>query len=302
MSTRDQEALLRTDLPGLTLARRGKVRDVYDLGEHFLIVATDRISAFDVVLPNGIPEKGKILTQLSVFWFEQLAVENHLVTANVSEMPDPLPTHSDQLDGRSMLVRKLDIVPVECVVRGYLAGSGWKEYRESQSICGVPLPAGLTESDGLPEPIFTPTTKAHEGHDEPMTFEEVEEAIGAGRARTLRDLSLRVYSRAAELARARGVILCDTKFEWGVPDGDAAADLVLADEVLTPDSSRFWSAAAYEPGRPQESYDKQFVRDFLSSLDWDKQPPGPVLPADVVEGTASRYREIYRLITAREWS
>lgn len=292
-------ALLQTELPGLELVRRGKVRDVYDVGEHFLIVATDRISAFDVVLPNGIPDKGKVLTRLSLYWFETLGVEHHLVTTDVNEMPAQLHVFADQLEGRSMLVRKLKIMPVECVVRGYLAGSGWKEYQKVQSICGVPLPEGLMLSSRLPEPIFTPTTKAEAGHDMPMTFEETVEELGAERAEDLRSLSLDVYSRAADVAEDRGIILCDTKFEFGLaPDGT----IVLADEVLTPDSSRFWDRDTYEPGRSQDSYDKQFVRDFLETLDWDKQPPGPELPDNVVEGTSERYREIFERITSESWN
>ena len=292
-------ALLQTELPGLELVRRGKVRDVYDVGEHFLIVATDRISAFDVVLPNGIPDKGKVLTRLSLYWFETLGVEHHLVTTDVNEMPAQLHVFAAQLEGRSMLVRKLKIMPVECVVRGYLAGSGWKEYQKVQSICGVPLPEGLMLSSRLPEPIFTPTTKAEAGHDMPLTFEETVEELGAERAEDLRSLSLDVYSRAADVAEDRGIILCDTKFEFGLaPDGT----IVLADEVLTPDSSRFWDRDTYEPGRSQDSYDKQFVRDFLETLDWDKQPPGPELPDNVVEGTSERYREIFERITSESWN
>ena len=292
-------ALLQTELPGLELVRRGKVRDVYDVGEHFLIVATDRISAFDVVLPNGIPDKGKVLTRLSLYWFETLGVEHHLVTTDVNEMPAQLHVFADQLEGRSMLVRKLKIMPVECVVRGYLAGSGWKEYQKVLSICGGPLPEGLMLSSRLPEPIFTPTTKAEAGHDMPMTFEETVEELGAERAEDLRSLSLDVYSRAADVAEDRGIILCDTKFEFGLaPDGT----IVLADEVLTPDSSRFWDRDTYEPGRSQDSYDKQFVRDFLETLDWDKHPPGPELPDNVVEGTSERYREIFERITSESWN
>lgn len=300
MSTQDSSVVLQTELPGLNLVRRGKVRDVYDLGEHFLIVATDRISAFDVVMPNGIPEKGKILTQLSVFWFDLLGVKNHLITADLKEMPENLHAFSDQLDGRSMLVEKLHILPVECIVRGYIAGSGWKDYKRSQSICGIQLPEGLQESEKFPEPLFTPTTKAEEGHDEAITFEEMiaTEGVGQERAEALRDLSLDVYTRAADKARELGVILCDTKFEWGV---NADGEIILADEVLTPDSSRYWDVNAYSPGKGQESYDKQYVRDYLGTLDWDKTPPGPTLPDEVVEGTASKYREIYQKLTGKAW-
>jgi phosphoribosylaminoimidazole-succinocarboxamide synthase len=291
-------ALLQTELPGLDLVRRGKVRDVYDVGEHFLIVATDRISAFDVVLPNGIPEKGKVLTRLSMYWFETLGVEHHLVTSDLKEMPAQLHAFSDQLEGRSMLVQKLKIMPVECVVRGYLAGSGWKEYQKVQSVCGVELPEGLVLSSRLPEPTYTPTTKADGGHDMPMTFQETVEELGSEKAEALRDLSLDIYSRAADVAEDRGIILCDTKFEFGLaPDGE----IILADEVLTPDSSRFWNRATYEPGKSQDSYDKQFVRDYLETLDWNKQDPGPELPDEVVEGTAQRYREIFELITGDPW-
>lgn len=298
MSTRDTSVVLQTDLPGFELVRRGKVRDVYDLGEHFLIVATDRISAFDVVMPEGIPEKGKILTRISVHWFEQLGVPSHLVTAELREMPSGLHAHADQLEGRSMLVRKLEILPVECIVRGYLAGSGWKDYQANGEICGISLPAGLRESDQLPEPIFTPTTKAEEGHDEAITYGEMVEIVGAELAESLRQKSLDVYARAASRARELGVILCDTKFEWGLtPEGE----ILLADEVLTPDSSRYWSAEAYRPGQAQESYDKQYVRDYLLTLDWDRTPPGPSLPAEVIEGTVRRYREIFEKLTGKSW-
>ncbi len=299
------EALLQSELKGIPLLRRGKVRDLYDLGEHLLLVATDRLSAFDVILPNGIPDKGKILTQLSVFWFRELNVPNHLVTADVREMPPLLKPFAGQLEGRSMLARKLEIMPVECVVRGYLAGSGWTEYSRSQSICGVALPPGLKQSERLPEPIFTPSTKAEAGHDLPMTFAEVEKAVGAGLAAALKKKSLATFKRAAEIALARGVLLCDTKFEWGVRPGTGKkpdAELFLADEVLTPDSSRFWMAANYQPGKSQEAFDKQFVRDYLNTLAWNKTPPGPVLPAEVVEGTRQRYVEIYERLTGKAWA
>ena len=299
ITTRNRnKALIESTLDGIKLLGRGKVRDLYEVEDKLLVVASDRISAFDVVLPNGIPEKGKILTQLSVFWFDVLEFPHHLISAELDEMPQQLQPFADQLRGRSMLVKKLEIVPVECVVRGYLAGSGWKEYQESQSICGVQLPAGLVQCDRLPESIFTPTTKATTGHDKPMTFAEVEAEVGGDLAAQLRDRSLEVYTRAAEIATSRGAILTDTKFEWGRgPSGD----LVLADEVLTPDSSRFWDVSTYAPGRNNEAYDKQFVRDYLNSLDWDKTPPGPELPDEVVEGTASRYREIYEKLTGNPW-
>ena len=291
--------LLQSDLPGLNLVRRGKVRDVYDLGEHFLIIATDRLSAFDVVLPNGIPDKGKVLTQLSIFWFNNLGVDHHLITADVSEMPSELHEFADQLEGRSMLCQKLKILPVECIVRGYLAGSGWKDYQKTQSVCGISLPEGLVQSSRLPESIYTPTTKAEEGHDMPMTFEETVDELGSEHAEALRTMSLEVYGRAAEIAESRGIILCDTKFEFGL---SADGKIILADEVLTPDSSRFWDREQYEPGKSQDSYDKQFVRDFLETLDWNKQPPGPELPEEVVEGTAQRYKEIYERITGQGWN
>jgi phosphoribosylaminoimidazole-succinocarboxamide synthase len=271
------------------------VRDLYDLGEHFLIVATDRISAFDVVLPNGIPLKGRVLTQLSLFWFEHLRIPNHVVTAAIPEMPKALHAFADQLEGRSMLVEKLRMFPVECVVRGYISGSGWADYRRTGTICGIPLPAGLRESDRLPEPIFTPATKAESGHDENIPFEEVERLVGSDRARELREKTLDVYRAAVEHARSRGIIIADTKLEWGVrPEG---GPIVLADEVLTPDSSRFWPADAYEPGKAQPSFDKQYVRDYLLTLRWDRTPPGPELPPEVVEETGRKYREIQERLT-----
>ncbi len=298
--------VVRTELQGVKLLGRGKVRDVYDLGEHLLIVATDRLSAFDVVLPDGIPDKGKVLTKLSVFWFETLGFPNHLVTADVRRMPRNLAPFSDQLEDRAMLVRRLKVFPIECVVRGYLSGSGWSEYKEKGSVCGVKLPAGLVESDELPEPIFTPTTKAAAGHDQPITFEQVAQMVGEARAKELRDRTIAVYAKAAEYARSKGIIICDTKFEWGIPPGapekdPAAAPAVLADEVLTPDSSRFWPAAFYKPGGSQPSFDKQYVRDYLISLKWNKQPPGPKLPPEVIARTAAKYREIHERLTGKEW-
>jgi phosphoribosylaminoimidazole-succinocarboxamide synthase len=303
MATRQKSAaLLQSELPGIKLIGRGKVRDLYDLGEHLLIVASDRISAFDVVLPNGIPEKGKILTRLSVFWFAKLGVPHHLVTAEVEEMPKPLHRFAEQLEGRSMLVRRLEIFPIECVVRGYLAGSGWNDYQKTASISGVKLPPGLRQSERLPAPIFTPTTKAKTGHDLPMSFAEVEAAVGAAAAARLRDSSLEVFRRATEIAGQKGIILADTKFEWGRDPKAEDGAPILADEVLTPDSSRFWAAASYQTGRDNESFDKQFVRDYLNGLDWDKTPPAPELPPEVIEGTARRYREIYERITGERWS
>jgi len=292
--------VFRTEIPGVALRARGKVRDIYDLGDRLLFVATDRLSAFDYVLPNPIPDKGKVLSQISTFWFEQLAAltPNHVITTDANEFPEPLRPHRGQLDGRSMLVRKLAMCPVECVARGYLAGSGWKEYREQGTVCGIPLPSGLSESSRLPEPIFTPATKAQDGHDENIPFSEVERIVGADLARRLRDKTLELYAAGAEHARSRGIIIADTKFEFGL-DGET---LVLADEVLTPDSSRFWPAAGYEPGHGQPSFDKQFVRDYLESIDWDKQPPVPELPAEIVDGTRRRYLEIFRILTGRDLS
>ncbi|UCC68171.1 MAG: phosphoribosylaminoimidazolesuccinocarboxamide synthase [Armatimonadota bacterium] len=292
------ERLLRTEFEGVELLGRGKVRDIYDLGSQLLIVATDRISAFDVVMPNGIPDKGRVLTQMSLFWFEltQDIVENHLLTADATEYPACIGKYLETLAGRSMLVKRAEVVPVECVARGYLAGSGWKEYREKGTVCGIELPAGLRESDELPEPIFTPATKAESGHDINITPEQAMEIAGEDTYRELERLSLAVYGRAADYARERGIIIADTKFEFG-RHGNR---LILIDEVLTPDSSRFWPADEYEPGRPQRSFDKQPVRDYLESTGWDKRPPAPELPAEVVEGTSERYREALRLLTGRE--
>jgi phosphoribosylaminoimidazole-succinocarboxamide synthase len=293
-----ESVLLETQLPGVELHARGKVRDVYRAGQYLLIVATDRISAFDYILATGIPGKGRVLTQLSIFWFEFLGniVPNHFVTANVEAYPDPLPRFQDQLKGRSMLVRRADMIEVECVARGYLSGSGWKDYQRTGMICGIPLPAGLRESDRLPEPIFTPATKAQSGHDENIAQEEVEGAVGPEVAAKLKDLTLRVYSEAAGYARERGIVIADTKFEFGWADGQ----LILADEVLTPDSSRFWPMALYRPGGPQPSFDKQYVRDYLESIRWNKQPPAPALPPEVAANTGAKYREAYRTLTGRE--
>ena len=289
--------LLESNLPGLELLRRGKVRDVYAVdGDRLLIVATDRISAFDVILGSGIPDKGRVLTQISLFWFDFLAdIPNHLISANVDEYPDAIRPYRDQLEFRSMLVRRARMIDIECVARGYLSGSGWKEYQAHGTICGIPLPAGLRESDRLPGPIFTPATKAQSGHDENISFDETAQAIGAKLATELRDLTLTIYGQAASYAETRGIILADTKFEFGFVDNE----LVLADEILTPDSSRFWPRASYKPGGAQPSYDKQFVRDYLESISWNKQPPGPVLPAEVVEQTACNYKEAYRLLTGK---
>jgi phosphoribosylaminoimidazole-succinocarboxamide synthase len=287
--------LLETRIPGLRLWRRGKVRDVYDLGERLLVVATDRISAFDVVLPTGIPQKGVVLTQLSLFWFRLLEglTPNHVVTGDVTQYGPTLQAYRDQLEGRSMLVVKTDPFPVECVVRGYITGSGWKDYQSTGAVCGIELPRGLRESDRLDPPIFTPATKAESGHDENISFDRMAGTVGAGRAAELRDLSLEIYRRARAHAEGRGVILADTKFEFGTRDGR----VVWIDEALTPDSSRFWSREGYEPGRSQPSYDKQYVRDYLESIRWDKRPPAPALPDDVVDRTRAKYLEAYERIT-----
>jgi phosphoribosylaminoimidazole-succinocarboxamide synthase len=289
------EIVLETALPGYTLLRRGKVRDVYDAGEHYLIVATDRISAFDVVLPNGIPGKGRVLTQISIHWFRQVAdiVENHLVATEVDDFPAPLRAHRAVLQGRSMLVKKASVLPVECIVRGYLSGSGWKEYGTSGTVCGIALPAGLVESSRLEAPIFTPSTKAEAGHDINISFAETEKIVGAQLAERLRVAALAVYDRGRELAGKRGIIIADTKMEFGIFEGR----LILIDELLTPDSSRFWSARGYQPGRGQDSWDKQIVRDYLLTLAWDQTYPGPSLPDEIVKKASARYQEIYEILT-----
>jgi phosphoribosylaminoimidazole-succinocarboxamide synthase len=295
--------LLETSLAGLTLHRRGKVRDVYEVGDDLLIVTTDRISAFDYVLGSGIPDKGKVLTQLSAFWFERMGdlVPHHLLATEVARFPEPLRSHAALLEGRSMLVRRTEPVPVECVARGYLSGSGWKEYQESGSVCGIALPAGLRESDRLPEPIFTPATKAESGHDINISEAEAARLVGAPLIARLKALTLEIYRRGAVHAEAKGIIVADTKFEFGlVGAGDPATDVVLIDEVLTPDSSRFWPSAQYEPGHGQPSFDKQFVRDYLEMIRWNKQPPVPSLPDDVVRKTREKYVEAYRLLSDRE--
>jgi phosphoribosylaminoimidazole-succinocarboxamide synthase len=289
--------VLESNLPGLELIRRGKVRDVYSIdADRLLIVATDRISAFDVILGSGIPDKGRVLTQISLFWFNFLSdIPNHLISANVDEYPAELHQYRDQLEGRSMLVRRAKMIDIECVARGYLSGSGWKEYVANSTICGIPLPAGLQESDRLPGPIFTPATKAQSGHDENISFDEAAKSIGVKLTSELRDLTLKIYGKAAAYAETRGIILADTKFEFGFVN----KQLVLGDEVLTPDSSRFWPRASYKPGGAQPSYDKQFVRDYLESITWNKQPPGPVLPPEVVEQTGNKYKEAYRVLTGK---
>jgi phosphoribosylaminoimidazole-succinocarboxamide synthase len=268
------------------------------VGDRLLIVATDRISAFDFILPSGIPDKGRVLTQMSVFWFDLLrdVTATHFLTANVKDYPAELRPFSAQLEGRSMLVKLADMVPIECVARGYLAGSGWKEYRKDGTVCGIPLPAGLKESSRLPEPIFTPSTKAQTGHDENISFERMASIVGSDVAAQLRDLTLAIYTRAAAYAETRGILIADTKFEFGFIDGQ----LILGDEVLTPDSSRFWPRDAYEAGRAQNSYDKQYVRDYLEEIRWNKQPPAPELPLAVAQRTSEKYREAYRLLTGKE--
>jgi phosphoribosylaminoimidazole-succinocarboxamide synthase len=285
-----------TNFAGISPAARGKVRDIYDCGEKLLIVATDRLSAFDVILPTPIPDKGRVLTLLSLFWFDLLrdVIPNHVLSA--TEFPAPFDAYREDLAGRSMLVRKTAPLPIECVVRGYVSGSGWKDYKGTGRICGIALPNGLRESDRLPEPIFTPATKAASGHDENISFERAVALVGDKRARQVRDVSLEIYRRAAAYAEPRGILLADTKFEFGLL-GD---ELIWIDEALTPDSSRFWPAAQYQPGGPQPSFDKQFVRDYLESIHWPKTPPGPELPPEVVGATRGKYREAYRILTGRE--
>jgi phosphoribosylaminoimidazole-succinocarboxamide synthase len=285
-----------TNFPGLKLLSRGKVRDLYEIGNDLLLVATDRLSAFDVVLPTPIPDKGKVLTQLSLFWFEKLrdVVPNHVLSA--TQFPEPAAAFSAQLAGRAMICRKAKPFPIECVVRGYLVGSGWKDYQKSGKVCGIPLPPGLGESDRLPEPLFTPSTKATTGHDENISFDHVVATIGGQRAEQLRTLSIEIYKRAAAYAEPRGIMLADTKFEFGLM-GD---EIIWIDEALTPDSSRFWPSAGYAPGRSQPSFDKQYVRDYLEKIGWNKQAPGPELPPEVVAATQAKYREAYRLLTGHE--
>ena len=288
--------LRETHLPGVKLFSRGKVRDVYEVsGERLLIVATDRLSAFDVVMEQGIPDKGRVLTQLSCFWFDFLGdlAPSHFLTADTAAYPSELTAFQNELSGRSMLVKKTTAIPIECVVRGYLAGSGWKDYRETGSVCGIRLPPGLTESAKLEEPLFTPATKAQIGHDENISFEETVRRIGADAARRLRDYSVMIYSKARDYAETRGIIIADTKFEFGW----YAGQIILIDEVLTPDSSRFWPKEGYLPGKAQRSFDKQFVRDYLESVHWNKQPPPPPLPPSVVEVTSEKYRQAYSLLT-----
>lgn len=292
------ETLLQLDLPGIHKLKSGKVREIFDLGDRLLFVASDRISAFDCIMPNGIPRKGEVLTQISYFWFAQMESfqPNHLLSHPGDPLPSALQPYAAQLKGRSMIVKKAQPLAIECVVRGYLAGSGWKEYRQSQTVCGVKLPPGLKESSELPEPIFTPATKAETGHDENISFERAAGIVGADVAARARDASLKIYNTARDYARKRGIIIADTKFEFGLLDGK----LLLIDEVLTPDSSRFWPADQYEPGKGQPSFDKQFVRDYLETLDWDKTPPAPALPAEVVARTQAKYLEAYERLTGKK--
>ena len=289
--------VLQLDLPGIKKVRSGKVREVFDLGDAFLLVASDRISAFDVIMPNGIPRKGEVLTQISHFWFARFAslVPNHLLAGANDPLPANLQPFAGLLAGRSMIVKKAKPLAIECIVRGYLSGSGWKEYKKSQTVCGIQLPAGLTESAELPEPIFTPSTKAEAGHDENISFAEAEKIVGSDLGRQARDLSLTIYKAGRDYARQRGIIIADTKFEFGLFEGK----LILIDEVLTPDSSRFWPADQYVPGQGQPSFDKQFVRDYLETLTWDKNPPGPALPEEVVNKTSAKYLDAYERLTGK---
>ncbi|HET7624305.1 MAG TPA: phosphoribosylaminoimidazolesuccinocarboxamide synthase [Verrucomicrobiae bacterium] len=295
--------VLQLDLPGIKKVKSGKVREIFDLGDRLLLVASDRISAFDVIMPNGIPRKGEVLTQISHFWFEKFSslVPNHLLAKADDPLPENLQPFATEavckdLARRSMIVKKAKPLAIECIVRGYLSGSGWKEYKKSQTVCGIQLPGGLTESAELPEPIFTPSTKAEAGHDENISFDEAQKIIGEELATQARDLSLKIYKAGRDYARQRGIIIADTKFEFGLSDGK----LILIDEVLTPDSSRFWPADQYAPGKGQPSFDKQFVRDYLETLDWDKTPPGPALPEDVVAKTSAKYLEAYERLTGKK--
>ena len=292
------DTVLQLDLPGIKKIKSGKVREIFDLGDRLLLVASDRISAFDVIMPNGIPRKGEVLTQISHFWFEKFSslVPNHLLAKADDPLPKNLQPFADKLARRSMIVKKAKPLAIECIVRGYLSGSGWKEYKKSQTVCGIKLPANLTESAELPEPIFTPSTKAEAGHDENISFEEAKKIVGADLAQQASDLSLKIYKAGRDYARQRGIIIADTKFEFGLSDGK----LILIDEVLTPDSSRFWPADQYAPGKGQPSFDKQFVRDYLETLDWNKTPPGPVLPPYVVAKTSAKYLEGYERLTGKK--
>jgi phosphoribosylaminoimidazole-succinocarboxamide synthase len=291
------DALRETNFADIGVPKRGKVRDIYDLGDKLLIVATDRLSAFDVVLPTGILDKGKVLTKLSLFWFRQMEdiIGNHILETDVDKYPEQLRKYGELLRDRSMVVKKAKLIPAECVVRGYLAGSGWKDYQMSRTICGIPLAGGLVESSKLKNPIFTPTTKAEEGHDMNVTFRELADSIGEPLAKKLMDTSIKIYEKACGIAETRGIIIADTKFEFGMFDGD----MIVIDEMLTPDSSRFWSMKSYKPGQSQDSYDKQIVRDYLNTLDWDKTYPGPELPVEVAEKTRARYLEILQILTGQ---
>ena len=293
------QAVMETDFPGLNLLKRGKVRDIYDLDDYLLMVATDRISAFDVVMPDPVPDKGKILTQISMYWFQEIAslVPNHVVSSRVEDFPEACQPYADTLRDRSMLVKKADPLEIECVVRGYISGSGWKSYRENGTVCGIQLPEGLKESEKLENPLFTPSTKANVGeHDENIDFQTASEIVGKPLAEKVRDLSLAIYGKGADIAAEKGIIIADTKFEFGLVDDE----LVLIDEVLTPDSSRFWPRSSYTPGGSQKSFDKQYVRDYLQTLDWNKTPPGPRLPEEVIQGSRSKYLEALQLITGKE--
>jgi phosphoribosylaminoimidazole-succinocarboxamide synthase len=290
--------ILKTNFPDIPFMKRGKVRDIYDIGEYLLLIATDRISAFDVVLPDGIPGKGRVLTQISIYWFNQMEdiIPNHIEATEVKDFPEQLHKYGDILEGRSMLVKKAEPLPVECVVRGYLSGSGWKEYKKNRAICGIQFPEGLVESSRLPEPIFTPSTKEEQGHDINISFLDVRKIAGNELAEKLRDTSLKIYLKARDIAEKKGIIIADTKFEFGLRLGN----FMLIDELLTPDSSRFWSLKDYAPGKSQDSYDKQIVRDYLLTLDWNKTYPGPALPDEIIEKTVARYQEILKIITGQE--
>jgi len=294
------QAVIDTDLKDLQLVRKGKVRDVYDMGDSLLMIATDRISAFDVVMPNPIPGKGKVLNLISLFWFDIMksVTDNHIISSKVEDFPASCQPYADMLKDRSVLVKKAEPLPVECIVRGYVSGSGWMSYKESQHICGINLPAGLVESDRLPEPIFTPSTKAEQGeHDINIDFEEAKSLVGKETAEKIRDLSLMIYQKGSSLAAERGIIIADTKFEFGICDGN----IILIDEVLTPDSSRFWPKDSYKPGGAQKSFDKQYLRDYLLSLNWNKKAPGPQLPDDIIVNTKKKYLEALTLLTSKEY-
>ena len=290
-----KDIVLKTDMPDVGTPRRGKVRDIYDLGEHLLLVVTDRVSAFDVVLPDGIPGKGKVLTAISVFWFKMMEdlVSNHIIAIDVKDFPQKLQKYRDILKGRSLLVKKAKVVPVECIVRGYLSGSGWKSYQKDGMVCGIKLQAGMLESSKIESPIFTPSTKAESGHDMNISFDEMKKIVGEDTARRLKALTLQIYGKARDFAEKKGIIIADTKMEFGFFNDE----MILIDELLTPDSSRFWSITNYNPGRSQDSFDKQIVRDYLLTLDWDQTPPGPKLPDDIVKKTSARYQDILRILT-----